>query len=307
MKQWLYTLIGFLTLSFSLSAQETAEMMAPPLTIQADSSKSLLWEINGKGLKNPSYLFGTIHMIGKEDFILTEITRNSFAKADRVTFEINMEDMMDISVLMPIMMKAMMNNNTTLKDLLSAEDYKLVQEHFDKMGLPLMFMERIKPMFLSALTGSELPANGMSTGEVVSYEMELMTLAQSQEKEIGGLETAEFQMGLFDSIPYNVQAEMLVNGIKSGQSGDDQFKVMVDLYKNQDIEGMQDLIGQDSEGISKYENLLLLNRNRNWIPVMRNMMKEKVTFFAVGAGHLGGPEGVIALLRKEGYTLTPLK
>ena len=67
---------------------------------------ALLWEISGKELKEPSYLFGTIHMIGKEDFFLTDATKASFGKAQQVAFEIDMEDMMDFTKLMPLMMKA---------------------------------------------------------------------------------------------------------------------------------------------------------------------------------------------------------
>ena len=73
-----------------------------------------------------------------------------------------------------------------------------------------------------------------------------------------------------------------------------------------DIQGMIDMMGGD-EGIAEYEDLLLNTRNKNWIPVMGKMMLEQPTFFAVGAGHLGGEQGVVSLLRKEGYTVKPIR
>ena len=271
---------------------------------------ALLWEISGKNLESSSYLYGTIHMIGKKDFLITDDMKEALKACDNITFEINMEDMMDISKMMPLMMRAFMNNDTTLADLLSAEEYKLVQDHFNKIGLPLMLLERIKPMFLSALTSEDLmsfdPQGGDVQGNVVSYEIELMNLAKGQEKTIGGLETAEFQMSMFDSIPYKVQAQMLVESITATNKDNDEFEKMVDLYKKQDINGMQDLMKEDENGIGKYEELLLINRNKNWIPVMASSMKKESTFFAVGAGHLGGEEGVVRLLQKEGYTLRPI-
>jgi len=81
---------------------------------------------------------------------------------------------------------------------------------------------------------------------------------------------------------------------------------MVKLYKDQDLVGMQKMFEDDEEGIGKYEDVFLKNRNQNWIPVMEKMMSAKPTFFAVGAGHLGGSIGVIALLRKVGYNVKPL-
>lgn len=267
---------------------------------------SLLWEISGKGIGEPSFLFGTIHMIGREDYFLTDATKASYEKAKRITFEIDMEEMMDFSKLFPLLMKSFMANDTTLEDLLSPEDYELVSEHFEGIGLPMIFLNRIKPMFLSALgEGDMMSVDG--SGDVVSYEMELMSLAQKDKKPIDGLETAEFQMSVFDSIPYKVQARMLVESIRSEDTGEGQFEQMVKLYKSQDLQGMQAMMESEEAGIGGYEDLLLVRRNRNWIPVMAKMMVEQPTFFAVGAGHLGGPEGVVALLREAGYTVKPLR
>ncbi len=268
---------------------------------------SLLWEISGNGLSQPSFLYGTIHMIAREDYFLTEPTKASFDKAEQVAFEINMEEMSDFSVILPLMMKAFMKNDTTLSDLLPAEDYTLVKTHFEKMGLPMMFMERIKPMFLSALGSEDAMAMQEQPDAVVSYEMEFMNMARTAEKPMAGLETAEFQMSVFDSIPYRVQAEMLVQTIKGGDAGDDQLSQLVELYKNQDLAGLQRMMQSEEAGVASYEELLLNNRNRNWIPVMEKMMKEKPTFFAVGAGHLPGESGVIALLRQQGYSVKPLR
>ncbi|MFN0214057.1 MAG: TraB/GumN family protein, partial [Saprospiraceae bacterium] len=114
---------------------------------------------------------------------------------------------------------------------------------------------------------------------------------------------AAFQMSVFDSIPYSAQAKMLVDGLRSmdtTSTGEGQLDLMLRLYREQDINAMQALIGDDS-GMGKYEDIFLKKRNQNWIPIMGRMMAEKPTLFAVGAGHLGGVNGVVALLRREGY------
>ena len=98
---------------------------------------------------------------------------------------------------------------------------------------------------------------------------------------------------------------MLLETIKTGNTEDDSFKEMMQMYVNQDINKMVSSMSEE-EGISGYEDILLYNRNRNWIPVMAEKMKSANTFFAVGAGHLGGKDGVLDLLSKEGYKLTPL-
>lgn len=280
---------------------ETASKFAP-----TEKENSLLWKISGKELKEDSYLYGTIHMIGKDDFFLTDETKVAFKTVKKVTFEINMEDMNDISMLFTLMSKVMMDNGTTLKDLVNDEDYTLINNHFKDLGLPMFMLEKIKPMFLSVMASSDMTGGGFQNGDIKSYEMEFMNMAKSSEKEMDGLETIEFQMSVFDSIPYKDQANMLVDAIKSGGEEDDTFKEMVEMYKKQDILAMQTMFAEDTEGVAKFEDIFLKNRNENWIPIMEKMSAAQATFFAVGAGHLGGENGVVALMRQAGYEMTPI-
>ncbi len=149
---------------------------------------------------------------------------------------------------------------------------------------------------------------GKQDESITSYEMELMAIAKKSGKTIGGLETAAFQMSMFDSIPYRVQAKMLVESIRNVRNEDEEgaFDQMIETYKQQDIEAMQQLIQSDGE-LMAYENLLLFNRNRNWVPLMNSMMRKEPCFFAVGAGHLGGLNGILQLLRQEGFIVKALK
>jgi uncharacterized protein YbaP (TraB family) len=88
------------------------------------------------------------------------------------------------------------------------------------------------------------------------------------------------------------------------------FAEMVDLYKAQDIEAMVSMMSDEAGaagGLAGYEDILLHQRNASWIAPMQELMDEGPVFFAVGAGHLGGPRGVIALLRTAGYTVEAVK
>jgi uncharacterized protein YbaP (TraB family) len=141
---------------------------------------------------------------------------------------------------------------------------------------------------------------------MLSYEFELNKLAKQQGKSTAGLETVEYQLSAIDSIPYEEQAQMLVETIRESDKGADQLALMIDMYTNQRIDDMYTEVGTDSGNSADFEKILLTNRNKNWIPVMSGMMKEGPTLFAVGAGHLGGPNGVIRLLRQKGYKLSPV-
>lgn len=271
-----------------------------------ETENALLWQISKKGLETDSYLFGTIHIIEEEDYFLPKQTLTSFDKADRVIFEINMEDMTDMSQMMAIIPKTFMNDGVTLGDLLGEEDYTFVKKHFESMGLPIFMLEKMKPMFLSVFAGGGgLDPQDLMNGSMKSYETELFEMGKAQGKTFAGLETIDFQISVFDSIPYEDQAQMLLESIKAGDTGNDEFKETVAIYKKQDLKAMVSMVQGDEE-YSEYEDILLTKRNKAWIPQMEKAMTEKSNFFAVGAAHLGGKNGVVYLLRKEGYTLTPL-
>ncbi len=264
-------------------------------------ANSLLWKITGNGLEKPSYLYGTIHMIGGEDFFLPDGTMSAMDESENVVFEIDITQVTDMSSMMGLMNKAYMKDDLTIKDLVTEEDYDLIQKHFKKMGLPLMMFQRMKPMFLTVFASGDMDPSDLQSGKIKSYEFEFMEMANNSDKPIGGLETLEFQFSVFDSIPYKAQADMLVETIKVGDTGSDSFQKIVEVYKQQNLEEMLSMTMSEEGGLSEYDDLLLGQRNRNWIPQMMTLMAEKQNFFAVGAGHLAGEQGVIHLLRQEGY------
>lgn len=285
-----------------------AQCLAEHLSIDtARLDNALLWRVSHPDDKDDSYVFGTIHIISDEAYFLPEGTEQAMNNSDKIVFEIDMKEMSDMGAQMALLSKAFMNNGTRLKDLMTAEDYALVKSHFEEIGLPMMMMDRIKPMFLTVFASSDVSPTDLSTGEMKSYEMEFFDFAEEHQKETGGLETIEFQLSVFDSIPYKAQAEMLVESIRGDEEQTDLFDKMIELYQAQDIEALYSTIGDEESGAGEYEDILIKNRNERWMEGMGNFMKEGPTFFAVGAGHLGGPNGVIRLLRNEGYTVTPYK
>ncbi len=290
-------------------------------------ANSLLWKIESKKLKQASYLFGTIHMIPENDFFWPANTERSIAECKRLTLEIDMAGIEnDMAAQMSMMMNIFMKNGMTLPKLLSEEEYALVSNHFanGQLPIPQMMLDKVKPMFLSMMVSEEFDFLGgglLGGGEedteedenaegIKSYEMEFMKIAEEKELQTSGLETVEYQMSIFDSIPYTAQAKMLVDAVKaeqdSTQSIVSQMDEMISKYRAQDLVALHSLLGNDESGLEEFEDVLLNQRNRNWIPIMKEQMAEMPTFFAVGAGHLAGPQGVLALLKSEGYKLTPI-
>ena len=134
-----------------------------------------------------------------------------------------------------------------------------------------------------------------------------MQLAKAGGKEIKGLETMAFQASVFDSIPYEKQAEELLHTIDSMQQSKIYFGLMLNAYKEQRLDKIETIINDPVYGDAENHDMLLDNRNKNWVGQLKEIMKKGSVFTAVGAGHLVGKKGLIALFRAAGYIVRPLK
>lgn len=300
-------LLVLLTMGFLSSCNSTKKVAEKASSAKVDHSpkvNALLWKIEGKEFVQPSYLFGTIHVIDKEDFFWPKGLLQAVDQSKKMVFEIDMDDMNNMGAQLQMMSKMIMKDGVTLSDLLNDEEYKVVDAFFKKQGMPLALFEKIKPAFLTVIASMDMDPNALKNGAIKSYEMELAEIANDKKMKTGGLETMEYQMSMFDSIPYEIQAKELVKSIQESSEGSDELEMLTKLYKEQNLMAMDSMF--QSEEVMGDTELLLDNRNRNWIPLMIKEGNVQPTLFAVGAGHLTGKNGVISLLRNEGYTLTPI-
>ncbi|MFP4096865.1 MAG: TraB/GumN family protein [Cyclobacteriaceae bacterium] len=266
----------------------------------AQKEKSLLWKISGKGLEKPSYLFGTIHLMCPQDIKITEAMQSAMSATEQLVLELDMDEP---GIMQEMMSASMMKDGTTIKSLLSEEDYQLLENFMkDSLGMPLQSLAGMKPMLLS--TVFMLPVLQCQPG---SYEMSLVQAAKEHEMEVFGLETVADQIAVFDAIPLKEQSAYLVKSIKEYDQTKHEIKDMIRLYQTQDVDGLYKMINKSMAEMENAEDALLNDRNLKWLPQIEETAKEKPTFFAVGAGHLAGPQGVITLLRKAGYEVEAVK
>jgi hypothetical protein len=267
---------------------------------QGDKANALLWEISGTGLQQPSYLFGTIHMICKEDFAFSEIAKQKFNASKQVYLEFDMDD----PKLQPVMMGLMqLPGNESLRNKLGENNFNKLDSFLKKQtNMNLAVFDRFKPMMVMSLLAQRI----LSCAAMESYEMNFVKMASEQKKELLGLERVEDQVAVFDAIPDSLEIRSIMNMVNDFESQKKEFTRMSSLYKAQNLESLYQLLVASPEMMGSQE-LLLDRRNRNWIPIMESAMKKSSTFFAVGAGHLAGSQGVLELLRKQGYKVKPIQ
>ena len=281
-----------LILSFTISAQHL--------------DKSLLWKVYGNGIKDTSFLYGTIHMIEKKDFVASKVLKSKLKKSEALVMEINLD--FDDKAKQFVRENALYPSGKSIKDFVNEEDYLFFQSYLKdslKMnGLKIKICEMMRPFYAQSL----IMADQMKKTE--SYEKTFHKLAKKKEKL--GLETIQEQMTILSGGELQTQVNEFIKEMKNGKlDAENEMAKLVRFYKNQDVQGlynemiasMQDEGGKMG-GVTKED--FLDNRNKRWIPKLVQLMNTKTIFIAVGAGHLAGENGLIQLLRNQGYIVSPI-
>ena len=264
-----------------------------------DLENSLLWEISGKDLDQPSYLYGTIHITCDDGNVLTAAAKNALSQTEQLVLELDMDD----PALMTSMQKLSMNEGMqNFSSNMNEEDKALVDAFFkERFGAGLAQLGIMKPFVLMSM----LYPTYLDCEKQTAVEMALVQAAAADEKEVIGLETVEEQMAVMGSISTEEQIEMLVKTVKEFDTYKADFGKLMAKYKAQDIVALQAAF-KDYPEYAKYEDEFLGNRNKNWIADIEKIITEKPSFIGVGAAHLASEDGVINLLREAGYKVKPI-
>lgn len=284
LNQITFIIVVFIATTFNIVAQ--------------NNPKTNLWKIEGDNIKT-SYLFGTIHMIPKKDFTIKDKVQKAFESSDKVVLEIDMDDP---NYKVDFMKLSMLNEGESLKTYMSDDEFKILDTYLkEKTGVGVNNFNTFKPMMLMSV----LTMTAIGGGPLESYEMSIINMAKSANKEVSGLENIADQINAFDEDSYEEQIDTLVEMVDNGDS-EELYSQLLQYYLAEDVDGMYDFMddymNDDIEGMKRF----LDDRNNKWIPKMEAYSKDNAVFYAVGGAHLGGDQGVINLLKKAGYTVTPI-
>ncbi|PSJ62033.1 TraB/GumN family protein [Pseudaminobacter soli (ex Li et al. 2025)] len=276
------------------------------------NGRGLLWKIEKAG-ETPSFLFGTMHMTDPRVTALPPAAQKAFDVSGTVVIETT--EILDQSKMVAAIMKepelTMFTDSTTLASLLSPEDAAIVDKALTDRGISLASVAKMKPWMLSAMVA--LPACELarkSEGEPV-LDIKLAQDGKSEGKEIDGLETVADQLRAMASLPMDFHVRGLVDTLKLGDRMDDVVETMIVLYQRGDT-GMfwplfravlPDESGGD-EGYAAFDEAMVKSRNHVMAERAEPILAKGNAFIAVGAMHLPGSDGLVELLRKDGYTVT---
>lgn len=280
----------------------------------------LLWKISGNGLQKPSFIVGTYHLapVSFKDSIPG--LEASFEAAEQVYGEIEMAEMTKPENLQKMQDAMMLPDGQTFDKLYTADEMARI----NKLLTDILGVDMTNPMVagqLGRLTPEALvtqltvmmymkKAPGFNPNE--SFDGHFQQAANAQNKPVGGLETFDFQIKtLYLGKSIERQKEDLLCFADYKDTYERTTENLTKAYFAQDLpavkKAMDEKMHNSCDTTPEEEESLIYGRNENWAKLMPEIMKQKSTFFAVGAGHLPGDRGVIELLKKAGYTVEAVK
>jgi uncharacterized protein YbaP (TraB family) len=271
---------------------------------QAAQAKTFAWKATGNG--GTIYLMGSIHVMSESFYPLNAALEAAFKDSDLLVEEVDLAEMLDPMAQMNILTRGMLPSNQSLDKVLSPATLALVQKATGDLGSaggPLM---RFKPWMLAiTLQGMELMKAGFDPA--LGLDQHFYDQAKAGGKAVQGLETVEFQISRFDTMTMEQQDRMLAETLKELATETATVAKLGDAWKAGDLPAIERIALADLKSDPLMYQRLLVERNKNWIPKIEALFARKGrALVVVGAAHLVGPDGLIAMLKAKGFTVEQL-
>ncbi len=298
MKKKLLSLFAVIAALFVVMSETKAQTSKTQI---ADSG--ILYKITGKNLKKPSYLLGTFHLICEKDLFPRETIKSYVDQTEKLMLEI---DLSDPSVTQKTIQKLTLADGKTAKDFMKAEDYAKVDALFkDYVGVSYDNFQKFAPFLATTVLMTSPKIIGCQA--TPGYDKLLADTATANKMPIVGLETIEDELAAINVQPLDKQFEALTKVAADPEKFAADFKNLYRVYLTRNSGELYKIMEVQFKDAPDSQEKLLDERNAKWLPVIEKNIAATSAFIAVGGGHLGGEKGVINLLRKKGYTLTPIK
>lgn len=253
---------------------------------------SLLYKITGNGLKKPSYLLGTMHMVCAKDFLLQEKVLKAMGKCSIYYMEVDLGSAQQMQL-----MQQPFPETIDIAEGLSVPEQGdldfILQNQFD---LSLEEARQLPPVALV----HRMTIDAIDCEDTMMVEMELLKIAQDKDLKTAGLETALEQLQIAQKV-FNGK-EILLQ-LRSAGVYKFLFTKMVKAYHSENLDELAMLITDKRFMSKRAYNILVINRNKRWAKAIPSLITSQNAFIAVGAGHLTGEHGLLQLLVEKGYAV----
>jgi uncharacterized protein YbaP (TraB family) len=272
--------------------------------IQTAFARSFLWKATGR--QGVVYLVGSVHMLSKDYYPLSPALETAFKDSDLLVEEADLGQMLSPDSQYRFLAHGMLPESQSLQRVLSPKTYALVSKRVGELGMPIEVLQRFKPWFL-ALTVMSLGWQSSGLDPALGLDKHFYDRAIAEGKQVQGLETVDYQISRFDQMTMDQQDHLLAESITDLDGERANVTRLANAWREGDEPSVEGIVLQGLKEDPQMYQRLLVERNRNWLPTLEGFFNRKGhTLVVVGAAHLVGPDGLLAMLKSKGYSIEQL-
>ena len=286
-KSLLLTLLGLCFLSLAVTGQLTAQ------------EKSFLWKVDSD--RNSLYILGSIHLLKKEAYPLKQSIENAFEQTNKLVLEIDLHSAKPERIQQLMLQKSASTDGAFLQRNVSDETYESVARRANELGLDIRLLNSFKP-WIVATTMAAVKLERLGFDPKLGVDRYFAERAIQSNKPTLGLETAEFQLDLFDRFSPKDQELLLRQSMNEMDRLEQNVAQIVRAWKSGDVGSLEKHLLAGMRDYPEIHRKVIDDRNRRWLPQIEGLLSRgENALIIVGAAHLVGNNGVIQLLRGRGY------
>ncbi|MDI7862476.1 TraB/GumN family protein [Rhizobiaceae bacterium n13] len=277
------------------------------------NGKGNFWKIEKQGV-SPSFLMGTMHVTDPRVLAMSPAAKQAHAGADTIVIESD-EILDEKKAAAALLMKpelTMFTDGTTISKLLSAKDAETLASGLKARGIALPLVDRMKPWMIASFVALPACEVQRKADGAAFLDKKLAEDALAMGKQVKGLETLAEQLSAMAELPVEFHLQALIETIKIGDRMNDVIETMTDLYLSGDTGMTLPMLktvspedsGDDAGSYAAFEQRIIIDRNHVMAERAGPLLAKGNVFIAVGALHLPGADGLVELLRKQGFTVT---
>ncbi|MGE3404876.1 MAG: TraB/GumN family protein [Vicinamibacterales bacterium] len=271
-------------------------------TLTSAQARNFLWRVEANG--RVLHLAGSVHALPQSAYPLPAAFQRAFDASGTLVEEIDLSEAGTLTALPLLMAKGMYSDGRTFEQSVSPETAALVRRRLAAVPGMSELLQPMEPWVVALmLTALQVQTAGLDTA--IGLDQHFFDQAKSSGKAVVGLETAESQLDIFDRMPPPVQEQMLRSTLDDLDAGPGELQAIVAAWRAGDTATIErQMLGGLRQLPGAYQSLIV-NRNRAWMPKIEACFAQpRPCFVVVGAAHLVGPDGLLALLQARGYRIT---
>jgi uncharacterized protein YbaP (TraB family) len=274
---------------------------AAVLAQQRPAARGFIWNVERDG--RTSWLVGSLHVLTQDSYPLPAAMDQAFGRAKTLVEETDVNDISSPEILGVVASRGMFTNGQTLETVLPAASYTQLAQRMGATGLPIDMVKLMRPWMVElTLSGLELQRAGFDPE--LGIDVHYRRRAAQNGMALSMLETAAEQIDYLAGLPLDLQVAQLQKTLEEGDTELKEVREIAAAWRAGDAAAIERLMLKEMKESPAYYQTLVVDRNRRWIPRIESCLATGSCFVVVGAAHMVGSDGLIAMLRQKGYRIT---